>query len=34
MTLSFIDCLLRDNIHGSTRSPQVLELINELSSMR
>jgi len=34
MTLSFIDCLLRDNAHASTRSPQVLELINELSSMR
>jgi hypothetical protein len=34
MTLSFIDCLLRDNVHASTRSPQVLELINELNSMR
>ncbi len=34
MTLSFIDCLLRDSTHGSIRSPQVLELINELSSMR
>ncbi|CAF0997001.1 unnamed protein product [Adineta ricciae] len=34
MTLSFIDCLLRDNAHSSTRSPQVLELINELNSMK
>ena len=34
MTLSFIDCLLRDNVHSSTRSPQVLELINELNSMK
>ncbi|CAF4714388.1 unnamed protein product [Rotaria sp. Silwood1] len=34
MTLSFIDCLLRDNIHASTRSPQVLELITELNSMK
>ncbi|CAF2658512.1 unnamed protein product [Rotaria sp. Silwood2] len=34
MTLSFIDCLLRDNIHASSRSPQVLELINELNSMK
>ncbi|CAF1040547.1 unnamed protein product [Rotaria sordida] len=34
MTLSFIDCLLRDNIHASTRSPQVFELINELNSMK
>ncbi|CAF4103084.1 unnamed protein product [Rotaria socialis] len=34
MTLSFIDCLLRDNVHSPTRSPQVLELINELNSMK
>ncbi|CAF0958881.1 unnamed protein product [Adineta steineri] len=34
MTLSFIDCLLRDNAHSSTRSPQVHELINELISMK
>ena len=34
MTLSFIDCLLRDNGHGSTHSPQVLELITELKSMK
>ena len=34
MTLSFIDCLLRDNVHSQTRSPQVLELINELNSMK
>lgn len=34
MTLSFLECLLRDNQHESVRSPQVLELINELNSMR
>jgi len=34
MTLSFLECLLRDNQHDSVRSPQVLELINELNSMR
>ena len=35
MTLSFLDCLLRDNhAHTSTRSPQVLELITELNSMK
>ncbi|CAF4623121.1 unnamed protein product [Rotaria socialis] len=34
MTLSFIDCLLRDSTHGSSRSPQVLEFINELNSMK
>jgi hypothetical protein len=34
MTLSFIDCLLRDSTHAPTHSPQILELINELTSMR
>ncbi|UJR08573.1 hypothetical protein I4U23_012832 [Adineta vaga] len=34
MTLSFIDCLLRDNAHSSNRSPQVLELLNELNSLK
>lgn len=35
MTLTFLDCLLRDsNSHSSTRSPQVLEFITELHSMK
>lgn len=35
MTLSFLDCLLRDNhSHTSTRSPQVLEFLTELHSMK
>jgi hypothetical protein len=37
MTLSFLDCLLRDNpnnSHSSNRSPQVLEFITELHSMK
>ncbi|CAF0787632.1 unnamed protein product [Didymodactylos carnosus] len=34
MTLSFIDCLLRENQSSSTRPPQVIELINELNSMK
>jgi len=33
MTLSFIDCLLRDNQNSSNRAPQVVEFINELYSM-
>lgn len=37
MTLAFLDCLLRDNASNtnpSTRSPQVLELITELHSLK
>ena len=37
MTLAFLDCLLRDNssnTHPSTRSPQVLELLTELHSLK
>lgn len=34
MTLTFLDGLLRDNFHPSTCSPAILELIDELNSLR